>query len=179
MKPVDPAGVELDSLIRLFYDKPEQLGLFSTVAVDEVPAPNRELLAHDHHMTVTVERHHGCPVDVKVLDYRHDGTHYSRKILLTRQSDGRVVQFGIVRLNTAVLADQVQAEIESRTIPLGRVLIKHDVLREVRLLTLCRIQAERELAGYFGKEPGSTLYGRTALIYCDGAPAIELLEIVG
>jgi hypothetical protein len=25
---------------------------------------------------------------------------------------------------------------------------------------------------------GDVMYGRTALIYCDGAPAIELLEIV-
>lgn len=178
MKPADSADVELDSLIGLFYDSPDQLGEFHAVDAEDVSSPSRELLAHEHHMTVTVEQHHGGPVDVRVLDYRHDGHHYSRKILLTRQSDGRVVQFGIVRLDTSVLADQVRIEIEARETPLGRVLINHNVLRRVKLLGLHRIQAGAELATHLGVEAGETVFGRTALIYCDGKPAIELLEIV-
>ena len=179
MKPADSADVELDALIELFYDDSDQLGQFAQVDAQEVPLPSRDLLAHEHHMTVTVEKFHGCPVDVQVLASRDDDTHYSRKILLTRQSDGGVVQFGIVRLNMSVLAPEVQHEIRSQQTPLGRILIQHGVLRQVRLLTLCRIEAGAELAGYFGLPPGDVVYGRTALIFCDGAPAIELLEVVG
>lgn len=176
--PADSADVELDSLIGLFYDSTDALGQFRSVEAAEVTSPSRELLAHEHHMTVTVEQHHGGPVDVQVLEYRHDDHHYSRKILLTRQSDGRVVQFGIVRLDTSVLADEVRREIEARETPLGRVLINHDVLRRVKLLGLHCIQAGAELAKHLNVEPAQTVYGRTALIYCDGKPAIELLEIV-
>ena len=179
MKPADPAEVELNTLIGLFYDDADQLGKFSQVSVDDVPQPSRELLAHEKHMTVTVERFHDGPVNVRVLQSRKDGDLYSRKILLNRISDGRVVQFGIVRLDLSVLTPQVRAEIEAQQTPLGRILINHNVLREVRLLSLCRIETGAELAQYFDVPTGDIVYGRTALIYCDGTPAIELLEVVG
>ena len=47
-------------------------------------------------MTVTVEAHHGSLVDVKVLERKRDGDSYARKILLAKQTDGRIVQFGLV-----------------------------------------------------------------------------------
>ena len=60
-------------------------------------------------MTVTVEQFHRTPVNVKVLEMRHDGRFYSRRILLTRQTDNRVVQFGIVRLNFEYLGPRGSA----------------------------------------------------------------------
>lgn len=178
MNPADSADVELEILIKLFFEDGLQLGEFSEVKADQVPEPSRSLLAHDCHMTVTVEEHHKSPVDVKVLETRTDGEYYSRKILLTRQSDDRVVQYGIVRLDTSVLAPEVRDEILARKIPLGRILINHDVLREVKLLSLVEIKCGSELAQAIGYEKGQKCYGRTALIFCDGKPAIELLEIV-
>ncbi len=178
MNPADSADVELELLIKLFFDDAKQLGQFEEVTANQVTEPSRSLLAHDHHMTVTVEKHHGTSVDVKVLETRTDDQHYSRKILLTRQSDGAVVQYGIVRLNMGVLSPEVSEEILKQETPLGRILINHNVLRVVKLLSLLKIKAESELAGAFGLEAGEIVYGRTALIYCDGAPAIELLEIV-
>jgi hypothetical protein len=38
------------------------------------------LLAHDSHMTVTVERFHNGHVDVRVLETNITPTHYARKI---------------------------------------------------------------------------------------------------
>ena len=129
-------------------------------------------------MTVTLEEHHGCPVDVHVLESRIEGDHYARKITLTRQSDDSVVMFGIVRMDRTVLAEAVRDEIESQRTPLGRVLIENNVLRSVKLLNLYRIEASEDLAGSFGVDAGSVCFGRTAMIYCDEAEAIELLEIV-
>ncbi|MEL7499325.1 MAG: hypothetical protein AAFN77_17085 [Planctomycetota bacterium] len=178
MKPVDPAEVELESLVSLFFSDETEVGQFSAVSQEELTPADRHLLAHDHHMTVTVEEHYGCPVDVDVLMSRTDDQLYSRKILLTSRRDGAVVQFGIVRLNMAVLSDEVQREIKSQKTPLGRILIDHNVLRQVKLLGLYRIKSGTELAAHFGVEPGTIVHGRTAMIYCDGNPAIELLEVV-
>lgn len=175
----DSTLVDLDSLLALFFDGLQPLGRFAEVEADQVAASSRELLAHDEHMTVTVERHHGCPVDVDVLEHRTDGDHYSRKILLRRQSDAKVVMYGIVRLLLPAVTDVVRQQIESREIPLGRVLINHNVLREVQLLGLYRIECGPELAEAFGCAEGDVCFGRTAIIRCDGLPAIELLEIVG
>ena len=90
-------------------------------------------------MTVSVERFHASRVDVQVLATRTDGDFYSRKIVLHRQSDGRPVLFGIPRLNLRFLDDEVREEIQSERIPLGRVLIEHNILREVQLGSLYRI----------------------------------------
>jgi chorismate-pyruvate lyase len=175
---VTPPTVELDELISLFYENQEELGQFSERSAEQCAEAYREMLAHQAHMTVTVERRHGCEVDVEVLESRSTDTHYLRKILLRRKSDRRVVQFGIVRLSLAALQPQVRDEIMAQQIPLGRVLINHNVMRHVQLNALWEISCGTELSQLFGVEDGHITYGRTALIYCDGEPAVALLEVV-
>lgn len=148
------------------------------MARDEVPEPYRELLAHDHHMTVTVESFHRSPVDVQVLAVHRDGDVYCRRILLRRQIDQQVVQFGIVRLNLNALSAKVREQIESARIPLGRVLIQNNVLRDVELKQLFQVHCGRDLAEQFAVAEGTTTFGRTAIIHCEGEPAVELLEVV-
>ena len=178
LTPSRQATPELKALVQLFYPSLDDLGEFTEVAESEMPDVPRKLLWHDAHMTVAVESHHQTSVDVRVLNTHVTSSHYSRRILLTRQPDGQVVQFGIVRLNSTFLGDDVRREIESETTPLGRILIDHDVLRDVRLLSLWRIEPGSDLVQMFGLEKPETCYGRTALIYCNGLPAVELLEIV-
>ena len=168
----------LDHLASLFYADLVELGTFEEVLAEGVPEPYRTLLAHHDHMTVSVERHHGCPVDVEVIASKHGGDYYSRKIILHRQSDRGVVLFGIPRLNLRLVDDEVRREILSENKPLGRVLIDHNVLREVQLASLYRIVPGPELRQLFGRDEQLATYGRTAFIYCDGYPAVELLEIV-
>ena len=171
--------VQLGQLVEIFYGPPpgpEALGRF--VAVPGVPPPFDRLLDHHEHMTVTVEAFHGQPVDVRVHRTRASGRHYSREITLVGSRSGRVVQYGIVRLNRDALGPAVWEEIRGEQIPLGRVLIEHRVLREVQLQELWEIECGPALARLLEVPPGQRTYGRTALILCDGAPAIELLEIV-
>lgn len=168
----------LAELVSLFYDNPSELGKFTRVTEEEVPQPFRQLLAHSEHMTETVEAYHGTPVNVSVLKSLHEGDFYSRKIMLSRQSDGFPVQFGIPRLNVTCLSDPVREEIEAEKTPLGRVLINHQVLREVQLVALWKVIPGKDLQALFQVQKPLVTYGRTALIYCDGEPAIELLEIV-
>jgi chorismate-pyruvate lyase len=168
----------LDHLASLFYSDLAELGTFEEVLAEAMPEPYRLLLAHHEHMTVSVEKFHGGPVSVEVLATRQDGDYYSRKIVLHRQSDGRVVLFGIPRINLRLMDDQVREEILSRRTPLGRVLIEHNVLREVQLASLYRVTPGAELCRLLQLPEPRTTYGRTAFIYVDGYPAIELLEIV-
>lgn len=175
MRPVLP---DLQTLVDLFYDDPDQLGHLTHVGTTDMPGPYQTLLAHQNHMTVTVEHFHHSRVDVRVLATRLSDDHYARKILLSRQTDGQVVQFGIVRLDFRYLSPAVRAAIESQQTPLGRILIEHNVLREVHLAHLWRVELGPDLAGLFDVPPGTITYGRTAIIDCNGEPAVELLEIV-
>lgn len=170
---------ELDKLIRLFYPIVTDLGDFSTVSADQIPEPQRSLLSHNFHMTVTLEKFHSSPVKVVVLQETEQDDAYSREICLHRTSDDSLVQYGIVRLNFNHLNDAVQQEIRSHSKPLGRILIEHDVHRRVQLSSLYEIQPANRLADMSGDSGnGSKLYGRTAIIFCNDEPAIELLEIV-
>jgi chorismate-pyruvate lyase len=169
---------DLYTLISLFYTDPTRLAHFEAVVEDEMPADYAGLLAHQNHMTVTVERFFGSSVDVKVLDTDTTPTHYARKILLSRQTDGQIVQFGIMRLKLSCLSEQVRQEVESQQTPLGRILIQHNVLREVHLVKLWKVRLGKDLADYFGAAEGATTYGRTAMIDCNGEAGVELLEIV-
>jgi chorismate-pyruvate lyase len=168
----------LDHLAGLFYPSMQELGTFTEVLVLETPEPYRTLLAHHQHMTVTVERFHESPVDVEVLETLRDGEYYSRQIVLHRQSDGGVVLFGIPRLNLLLMGDEVRREILDEHTPLGRVLIDHNVMREVQLASLYRVEPGPALCRLFRLAAPRTTYGRTAFIYLDGYLAIELLEIV-
>ena len=101
---------------------------------------------------------------------------YAREILLVRRGDGRVVQYGIMRIRRAALSPEVWEQIAAEDTPLGHVLIRHGVLRDVHLRRLWEVRPGPRLRDLFGGD--ATVYGRTAMIDLDGEPAVELLEIV-
>ena len=167
-----------DHLYRLFPDSQDRPRA-AEVPASEVPEPYRSLLVHTHHMTVTVERFYGSPVDVQVLNCRRSGNEYARKILLALKDDSRrVVQFGLVRINLGVCPEPVRnAIIEGKT-PLGRVLIQHDMLRRIEPVAFLRVKLSAAMAGWFGVEAGAETYGRVGVIYTGDRPAVEVLEIL-
>lgn len=174
----DPPAVDLPTLVGLFYDNASRLGRFRAVDGDALPEPFGELLNHYSHMTVTVEKFHDSLVDVRVARTRTTPPWYAREITLVTRDGGQVVQYGIVRLNYQALDEPVWREIESQKTPLGRVLIQHNVLRELELCRLWEVTAGPALAEQLQLDLGEVTYGRTARIFCNHEPAIELLEIV-
>jgi chorismate-pyruvate lyase len=168
---------ELKALIGLFPDDRPLIERAEHIPSATTPEPYKQLLVHDYHMTVTMELYHHSPVDVHVLAKRLDGDTYCRKILLTKQATGQVVQFGIVRFDMKSVSAQVRAEIVREQTPLGRILIEHDVLRHIDLGAILRITAGPSLSECLKMPLHEQTYGRLATIFCDGRPAVDLLEI--
>ena len=96
-------------------------------------------------MTVTLESFHECLVDVRVVAEWRDEASYARNSLLARHRDGAILQFGIVRIWLGDLPPPPATKSPAQRPPLGRVLIEHNVLREVELITLWRIAPGSEL----------------------------------
>ena len=173
---------ELDRLTELF---PQDRPLFEAtahVAREDLPLVYQRMLAHHYHMTVTMEGYYGGPVQVRVLNERLDGDQYVREITLVRpaKSPGepeRVVQYGIVRFDFTYVTPQVKAEILAKDLPLGQVLINHNVLRVIDLGAIMRLTAGPGLAEKLAMPESAVTYGRLATIFCNGAPAVDLLEI--
>jgi chorismate-pyruvate lyase len=145
---------------------------------EQVPEPYHGLLVHNHHMTVTVEDFYGSRVNVRVLQRRLTDDTYARKILLELQSDGRVVQFGVVRIKLEFCSEPVRAAILEEKTPLGRILIEHDVLRRIEPTAFFQVTPGPRLTKWFGLPEPQETYGRLGIIHCDGRPAIEVLEIL-
>lgn len=171
--------IELQELVGLF---PEADGspLYTAaehIAREATPEPYHRMLVHEHHMTVTMEAYHDCTVDVDVVESRFEGDLYLRKILLRKSGTSQVVQLGVVRFNFDYVTDAVRKEILAQKTPLGRVLIQHNVLRHIDLGAIVRFTAGPGLCNYLPMKPGEQTYGRMATIFCNGAPAVDLLEI--
>lgn len=168
----------VNSLCSLFHPTTAEVGLFEEVAGAELPDQFKALLAHDDHMTVTVEAWHNSLVEVQVLEEHREADFYSRRIVLALQRNGKPVQYGIMRINLSGLPQIVRLEIESQALPLGRIMIRHHLMRQVELLGLWRIAAGPELRKHLRLDRGAVCFGRTARILVDKQPAVELLEIV-
>ena len=171
------AGPQLSDLLALF-PLADWLRAYEYISADQLPEPYQTLLVHEHHMTVTVEAHHGSLVNVRVLERIHEGDIYARKILLTLQSTGSIVQFGLVRIHFQYCSDAVRHEIVAGQTPIGRILINHDVLRRIEPTAYLRILPGPAMMEWFALQAPQPVYGRLALIHCDDHPAVELLEIV-
>jgi hypothetical protein len=184
-RPVVPPGFrpavnpqdELNALIDLFPEGEPLIAASEHVPPALVPEPYRSMLVHDAHMTVTMEEFHRSKVDVRVIASRHDGDFYCRKIVLLKEGTDEVVQFGVVRFNFSYVTPAVREEIISQETPLGRVLINHNVLRHIDLGAVLRITAGPGLARHLQMPEGGVTYGRLATIFCNGRPAVDLLEI--
>ena len=176
--PAREPQLDLASLASPFYPVLSDIGELRQLSHDELPAPYRPLLNHDDHMTTTLEAYHESLVDVRVIARCQQAGTYARQIVLTRQSDGGVVQFGIMRIATRDLDEELRAEIEAQQQPLGRILIRHNVLRHVQLDRLWEVVPSPPVRAHLEMKPDEVTYGRTAQIFVAGTPTVELLEIV-
>jgi chorismate-pyruvate lyase len=169
-------GVDVSALLELFPDE-SLLAHYEAVAADEVPEPYRTLLVHNRHMTVTMEQFHGDRVALRILRRVRRGDSYARMILLALENSGRIVQFGMMRLDLCACDAAVREEILKGSTPLGRILIEHNVLREIQPRTYLRIEPGASLLEYFGVATPVQVYGRAGNIFYNGEPAVDLLEV--
>jgi chorismate-pyruvate lyase len=143
-----------------------------------MPEPYRGLLAHDEHMTVTVEAYYGVPVDVRVLEAGREDEFYHRRIVLTLHGTNRIVQYGLVRINLGFCSEPVRAAILKQNTPLGRILIEHNVLRRVEPTAFLHVEPGPTLIETMALSASESLYGRTGVIFCNDQPAIAVLELL-
>ena len=201
--PNDNAANSVRALFRNFRSV-EEFGIIRSIDSKDLPEPFDLLLAHHSHMTVAMESFHGHSVSLEVVDVAADETDgqktYTREILLKspvfndtafgapeqlsetlKTNADRVVQYGIVRIKTDRLPQEVVTRIQEGGMPLGRILIEADLYREVRCVSVFEVMP----GPYFAKlchgpenhVPLQT-YGRFATISIVEQPVIELFEVV-
>ena len=176
---IETAGPWLTSVLGQFPDDRIEAGQVEVLEGAALTGAYSGLLDHTHHMTVTLEERYGAPVHLEVLEVDHSGDSYSRKLILRAGEGGPVVLAGIMRFRLECVDQEVREEILEARTPLGRILIEHQVLRKIETIAFLRFPLRNsfgKLLDATGKEPFT--YGRLAIIFCDGEPAVELLELI-
>ncbi len=172
-----PAPSEL--LSRLLGDLPCMLApqLAHIVPAAVLPEPCRALLAHDAHMTATLERFHGAPVAVEVVHRWHDAALYRREILLS-VPNGRNVQYAVVNIALALCPQSAREAILAEREPLGRILQRLPTALRVEPVAFVRAALPARLAQRFAVTEGSPAYGRLVRIHHGPQCLIEGIELL-
>ena len=180
-KPLAECLTPQQALKELFtgFDSADQLKMdFQEVSPQEIPSLPRQLLVHQKHMTHTLNAHYGVPVDVHVMERRRQNNLYSRKIFLTLKESQTIVEYGLVRLDFRYMPETVRDTILQEHAPLGSILINNNILRRIQPRWYLKFPHTSTILAWFNSKPLEPLFGRLGTIYCNGEPAIELVEIV-
>ena len=72
----------------------------------------------------------------------------------------------------------MRRELVAESTPVGRVLITHGILTQVKPTSFLRVLPGKAMAAWFGLEAPVPMYARPAEIAWNGKRAVEVLEIV-
>ncbi|HSI37109.1 MAG: hypothetical protein ACAI43_00595 [Phycisphaerae bacterium] len=153
----------------------------AVVAAEDVPEPYRTLLVHEKHMTLTLTAHYNAFLELQVKEMHYEGTLYSRKITLTAPrpvGESPVVEFGLIRLDLKYVPQPVWQEIFQQRTPMGELLLRHNILQRIQPKWFLKFEPDSAVLKWMGCKTDKPLYGRLGTIYCNGDPAVEVLEVV-
>lgn len=174
-----PATRTLERLCRGFDALDDVAASREWVDPAEVPPPFDRLLVHRNHMTTTLRDYYHEALVLDVLQHRLHGSIYTREILLRLERTERVVELGIARIHLDRMPAGVRQAVLERRTPLGDILIRHDVMREIRPRGFLKLPLSSGIRHYLqGASEGTQVYGRIGVIEVNRVPAIEVLEIV-
>ncbi len=185
-QPSDHDGVaRAMALVKLFCESVESFGQFCAVESANVPQPWRQLLDHESHMTVAMEKFYKTTVGLQVvaeLKSAVDCDWYAREIFLLHP-DGAAIQYGIVRIDLSQVNTATAQAILRGHLPLGRILIEAGFLLQVQHVRLLELLPSVYWKGLFSAththlQTQARTFGRVASIRVAGKQAVELLEIV-
>lgn len=151
---------------------------YEQIDADEVPAPYDRLLVHETLMVQAFRSYLGRDVTLHVQEAHVDDDCYRRKIWLTPKEEDRTIELGIARVHLRNLPPAAQQQILQRRLPLGAILLGNEVSRRVEPQSFFRLEAAWPGYTAFVAPAAGPAYGRTATIFCDDKPTIEVLEII-
>ena len=148
------------------------------IAPVHIPPPYDGLLVHENDMTLTLERHFGGRVAVRVLSSALKGQWYFRRVLLVQKSSGRPLVMAAVRIKFTVLGARYRARVLREQEPLGRILRAAGVNFRSRPTAFFEVMPNSEMMGVFWMPEPRALYGRRTHVTLADARIGDIVEII-
>ena len=143
-----------------------------------IPLPYRSLLVHESDMTLTLERHFGGRVALRVLSTFFRGGWYFRRVLLVQEYSGRPVQMGAIRMDLNAFSKRVRTQILNNEVPLGRILRDADIDFKSQAKVFLEVKPNSEMMGVFWLREPRTLYGRQTEMIYRGKHVGDIVEVL-
>jgi len=151
----------------------------TAIGPDVIPQPYRKLLVHERDMTGTLESHFGQPMTLQVLKKRVEGGVLFRQVLLMGTADGRVAEFGAIRIELGCFDDKARQRIEACRQPLGAILRDLDIPYVSKPSAYLDVDADRFVREVLGAGQTTRLFGRrNTLTTPGGAEMAQIIEVL-
>lgn len=160
-------------------DLPLRVSEVETPGSGCLPEPYRELLVHERDMTSTLERFHGEPLRLRLVERRRENDHLLRRVILIGENSGRAREFGAIRIDLGAFEPAAREMILASRRPLGSILARFDVPYRSRPRRFFRLESAQWLDRLFHLDSSRELYGRQNLLAGPSGQALaEVVEIL-
>jgi hypothetical protein len=173
-----PEAVSLLKPLADFYVG-RRLPRFRFIEAARIPRIYRELLDHPNDMTSTLQRFHREEIRVHVLESRHRGNCYQRKVLLVTRDTRRTVEFGAIEIFLEHFPLPAQQEIFRAEMPLGSILRSFRIVYKSKPQGFFEIDSDDITNAALSLPHSRTLYGRcNEITNTKGHVLAEIVEIL-
>lgn len=176
------ANMDMSTLYPLdrFYQlNGKTLPPFSDITAEEIPQPQKQILAHDNDMTPTIEVFCGEKVrlDVQHKYVKEDSLY--RKVVLVTSDTGKIVVFGAIRIYLLALPARARRAVLDCHQPLGNILQENQVSHRSHPRRFFTIETDQLIGDALKVAVGRMLFGRVNTIKTtSGAKIVEVVEIL-
>jgi len=159
------------------YDIP--MPRFEPVQPEVMPEPYRHLLVHDADMTGRLTDFHGESLFLNVIDKNTLRGVLVRRVVLCGTETNKEVEFGEIIIHLNRFESEVRDLIEEAKIPLGGIIVEHQVEFISSPSHFLKITADKMIAECLATTIGRDLYGRkNKLTNSRGEILAEIVEIL-
>lgn len=181
MPPTSPPPVvsDLYPLEEFYALRGETVPSIQRLEPEQMPQPQRSLLAHQSDMTSTLENFYRNRIYVEVLARHSVENEYCREVALRLEQGGGRVEFGAIKIMLDLFPAEVRREILCERKPLGRILTDAGVDFASRPHLYLRVTSDDFINRALGLSGAHVLYGRrNTLTDLWDRPLAEIVEIL-
>lgn len=159
------------------YDIP--MPRFEAVQPEDMPEPYHHLLVHDADMTGRLTAFHGEALGLRVIEKSALRGMLVRRVVLCGLETNKEVEFGEILIHLNRFESDIRDLIEAGEIPLGGILVEHQVEFISSPSYYLKIVADDMIAECLATSAGTELYGRkNKLTNSAGEIMAEIVEIL-
>lgn len=148
------------------------------ISAYRMPLPYRSLLVHESDMSITLERHFGGRVALRVLSTFFKERWYFRRVLLVQEYSGKPVEMGAISMDLSAFSRRIRAKILKNEVPLGRILRDAKVDFKSQARVFLEVKPNAEMMGVFWMRESRSLYGRQTEMLYRGKKIGDIVEVL-